>query len=582
MFVVSVSKNRLADDHNGGFNLRLSETARVLIADPPVQIIGTADLDTEHLSAIEPGLRQAHELRRVIADYEHIGAGAFSGLVGEFALVYRNTESSEVVAIRDHLGLQPLYYQVRDGDISFSDSLDGFEGRREYDLDFIAAFIAVDGVCTDRTIWSGISPVPPGSVLVWRNGCVRVNQYWSPRPNGRHSRAHLNEVAEQFCALTRTAVHRHLLPNQATWAHLSGGLDSSSVVSIAETIRESTGTSRRLGGTITMTDSLGGGDDHRFADSVIRRFGTSNERVVDDWPWRTDGAPPPHTDQPTRDYPFYARDRSIQRLVRSRGGSTILTGAGPDLYLPVTAAHVVDLVWKGRIREAATELCRWTIATRSSLWRTTYRYILRPMVDSQVDFVTDTSRLSSATWLTKGFWNRANMAKRLTRRDRQGRRRGSRYEDDVEWAVSRVGASLAAWWNTAPDVVMKHPFLDQRLLAFVLNLPYSVRTDSYHTKPILRVGMKGVLPEDVRLRSTKGSLLNPRICWAFARERAFLSRLLESPVLADLGCVEPRRVLSALDAASQGLRTDSLSIYTALSLETWMSVRSGRCITVNT
>jgi L-cysteine desulfidase len=71
-------------------------------------------------------------------------------------------------------------------------------------------------------------------------------------------------------------------------------------------------------------------------------------------------------------------------------------------------------------------------------------------------------------------------------------------------------------------------------------------------------------------------MLNPRLCWSFAREREQIVRMLRSSVLAELGCVEPKSLLAAVDDAARGQRNDIGQVYAALSLETWMSVRSGR------
>ena len=91
------------------------------------------------------------------------------------------------------------------------------------------------------------------------------------------------------------------------------------MVSTADMLNESGDQPHRLGGTITITDTLGGGDDRRFALSVAQRFGIRNETVANDdhWAWKSDGEPLPRTDQPTRNYPFYSKFRAIQRIVRS-------------------------------------------------------------------------------------------------------------------------------------------------------------------------------------------------------------------------------------------------------------------------
>jgi asparagine synthase (glutamine-hydrolysing) len=123
---------------------------------------------------------------------------------------------------------------------------------------------------------------------------------------------------------------------------------------------------------------------------------------------------------------------------------------------------------------------------------------------------------------------------------------------------------------------MRHPLMDQRLVRFVLGLPASMRTDTYRTKPLLRAAMRGILPESVRLRTTKGSILTAHLCGSFARERRRLAQLLTSPVLGDVGVIEPRELLDAVDRAATGRRQDVGLIYAALALETWLSVRSGR------
>jgi len=89
--------------------------------------------------------------------------------------------------------------------------------------------------------------------------------------------------------------------------------------------------------------------------------------------------------------------------------------------------------------------------------------------------------------------------------------------------------------------------------------------------------MSGILPGKVRRRRTKGSL-EPRICWALRRERALLGQLMGASILADLGSIEPKKVLEAIDDLAKGLGPSSLFVYTALSLETWLSARSGRCM----
>jgi asparagine synthase (glutamine-hydrolysing) len=512
-------------------------------------------------------------LRSALSLLPNDGADVFAQLVGEFAFVATNQRTGELIAVRDHLGLRPLYYEVRENVLTVSDSLETFQ-RSDIDLDFVAHFIAGGGICNHRTVWRGVQPLPAGTVLFWRNGTVALRSYWPTETKTIHSNLSLQDAATCFREHVETAILHYLRPQDQSWAHLSGGLDSSSVVSVAEWLRRQGRTANRLGGTVTITDSLGGGSDEECATTVARHCALRNEKFSNDefWGWKCDGKAPPRTDQPTRNFPFYAKFRAIENRVLSAGGRQLLTGAGPDVYFPTTTAHIADLVWRGHLRAAGAELFKWSVATRTSIWRAANSEVVRRLWRPAVANWGDLGKAQSQSWIPERFWRVADLPGLFAPRCR----RGETYESEVDWFLRLLGGSLHATWNMAPRVAMAHPLLHQPLLAFVLALPHALRSDVHCTKPILRRAMRGLLPEAVRLRATKGSMLNPRLCWSFAREREQIVRMLRSSVLAELGCVEPKSLLAAVDDAARGQRNDIGQVYAALSLETWMSVRSGR------
>lgn len=110
-----------------------------------------------------------------------------------------------------------------------------------------------------------------------------------------------------------------------------------------------------------------------------------NERPVDDWPWRQDG-PPPVTEQLTRDFPFYAGQRTIARLMKNSGGTCLLSGVGGDHFFPTTAHQIADLAWQGRLREASRELYCWTLLKGESLARTVVRDLIGPLCSPVMRF----------------------------------------------------------------------------------------------------------------------------------------------------------------------------------------------------
>lgn len=269
-------------------------------------------------------------VRSILAAHESGEGTGFTTLVGKFAFVIWDRVDQELTIVRDQLGLGALYYKADRTGLAVSDCLDALDGDRAYNIEFIADFISSGGypVADGRTIWSGVRAVPPGSIVRWKDGHLRVATYWSPDGLRSIDGLDLDDAAREFRRLLERSVMTNLDPGEHTWAHLSGGLDSSSVVAVTADLTERGRLNGRLGGTITMTESIGNADETRFVDAVVRRSGLRNERVPDEWPWRSDGDPPPLVDQPERDYPLYARERVIARILKSAGATSLLSGVG--------------------------------------------------------------------------------------------------------------------------------------------------------------------------------------------------------------------------------------------------------------
>jgi asparagine synthase (glutamine-hydrolysing) len=424
-----------------------------------------------------------------------------------------------------------------------------------------------------RTIWSGVRPVPPATLLRWRDGRTQAETYWTLGSIATRAQLGLDEASREFRELLRTAVLASIEPEGKTWADLSGGLDSSSLVSSAAVFGKETG--QALGGTVTYTDSLGG-DETRFVDAVAGRFRLRNERFAEPWPWRGDGLPPPITPQPTRDFPYYARDRATAACLGTAGANSLLSGIGPDCYMPFGTRHAVDLLCSGQARAGFKQLFQWAYMRRQSIWQVLGSDVLLPFAPVAYQRRRAARRLPVPAWLPAPFLRKHGFREHWGDPEVSHGRRGRMSQAAIPRHLSMVIAALQGWRHL-PGIEVRHPLLDRSLVEFCVGLALTVRSDVARPKPVLHAAMKGIVPDEVLARRcTKGSILGPRICWAFRRERASLLALLKSPVLADLGCIEPRRVLADVDAYASGGGDNETSLYTVLSLETWLASRASR------
>ena len=298
----------------------------VAAASDDLLFLDEADELTIGSAALDPhrhGARSGEIAARVIAAAaSRRDSSALDELVGEFAFVVWRRATGELIAVRDHAGMRALFCAERGDGFLVSDAQEMLAGNGNLDEQYLASFVASRGVCVHRSVWAGVEPLPAASVLT-RKGSRRASPAGPGSPVCRPSspgRMTSPPPAGNSGRSSRSRCAHSVEPSGGTWAHLSGGLDSSTVVaSAAHSAR--CGEGHGLGGTITFVDSDRSGDETAFSNAVVAQYALRNVIIADEWPWRDDGEAPPVFDEPSRDLPFYARDRRVANVLRAHGAS---------------------------------------------------------------------------------------------------------------------------------------------------------------------------------------------------------------------------------------------------------------------
>lgn len=522
-------------------------------------LIGAGDVRLDNRAEVAAlGRVSEHDhsdLELVLAALDRAGEGCLPQLLGDFAFVCWDARAQKLLAVRDAFGVKPLFRRAAPGLQLFSSEIEPLRQEDAYDLDYIADYLIGENVGIDATIWRGVTAVGAGSVVRQRGTVQSSERYW--RVEEHVPAEHGDEAGNsaRFRELLEEAVRLRVDDPDRTWAHLSGGLDSSSIVALSN--------ARGAGGvanTVTVVDSLGDGDERVYSDAVVQKYQLRNEQVRDYWAWQDDGEAPPETDQPSPLYPFFARDRRVWNVVRSGGGRVLLSGMGADHYLYGSLDYITDLAVRGRIRDALSEVTMWSVATRQSFWRVGRRYLVDPFVSRAANAV------QPPAWLVDA--GRSTYERAAVRRAT-----GGRFAQRISATVNRLPAWIERWPYGA-EIEMRYPFLYRPLVEHSLRLPARQRVRPNERKWILRHAMRDVLPEQVRTRTTKGGI-DARILWSLHREKSRLDALLRDPLLAQLGCIDASALRNAVDDARRGVRVNTVQLFTALSLETWLSVRNG-------
>jgi asparagine synthase (glutamine-hydrolysing) len=515
------------------------------------------------------------DLDLVLRHYRRLGARAIRDLIGDFSFVIADTQSGTVLAARDAFGVRTLYVRRWGDVVVFSSRAEALADHDRYDEDYLVEFAA--GVVPDphRTPYAGVTAVPPASMALTHAGAIEFRTYW--RPTEFESGPVNDEQAaiEEFRGLLTQAVRVCLTDDGRTWSELSGGLDSSSIVCIAETLKREGKVAAGIAGTITYADSVGAGSDERvYSDSVVKTFDVRNEVLIDYLLLQATSPSASTTDTPSVRSLLAARDIATLRILRESNARVLLSGIGSDHYLVGNMFFFADWIAKGESRRAVSEMLRWAALGRVSFWELAYLNALLPLVPAPAR-----TRLARGarvpSWIAAGHHERLALSARSAVAQSYGGQRGRQYAHEVAFSTGAI--ALAIDHGLVADAVeMRYPFCHRPLVEFALRLPPDMCRRPNARKWVLREAMRGCLPEIVRTRRWKGAF-DGRIAWSLLHESARFEPLLTRSMLADMGCIDISQLRVALRSATQlDGQFERGAVLNALALEYWLRVRSGR------
>jgi asparagine synthase (glutamine-hydrolysing) len=206
--------------------------------------------------ALKSELEQAGVRYRTRSDTETVlrllereGAGAVQRLRGMFALALWDRQERQLLLLRDRFGVKPLYYvQQSDGSLVFASEikalLPALAARPGLNLQALPDFLANHAPSGEETLFAGVKRVPPGHMLLWKDGHVTLQRYWDlpvgamvdgPPVGSAAERMLVDEYRERFTE----AVRIRLMSDVPLGMFLSGGIDSAAITAtMAGMVRE--------------------------------------------------------------------------------------------------------------------------------------------------------------------------------------------------------------------------------------------------------------------------------------------------------------------------------------------------------
>ncbi|TWU42798.1 asparagine synthase (glutamine-hydrolyzing) [Novipirellula artificiosorum] len=207
--------------------------------------------------------------------YEDEGTDCFSQLNGMFAIAIWDANRNRTVLARDRIGQKPLYYAVKNNRLVFGSELkclvEAGNVCNEIDPAAIDEFLTYQYIPPPGTIWKGVHKLAPGHFAVYENGQLRVERYWNYDPSREVPISH-GEACERLKELLTDSVRLRMQSDVPLGSFLSGGIDSSLITAIAQSLSDQPVQTFSIGFPIADFDETA------YAAQVAKHLGTKHER----------------------------------------------------------------------------------------------------------------------------------------------------------------------------------------------------------------------------------------------------------------------------------------------------------------
>lgn len=502
----------------------------------------------------------------ILAAYLEWGPDAFSRFNGMWGLGIWDARARELVLSRDRIGIKPLYY--------FHD------GRRLLFASEIKAILAADPALAvldrrsvarflmrpalghgRRTFFDRIDAIEPGTVVTFdETGASRTRRYWTFLPPAEPLRVERAEAARRVEDLLTDSVRLRFRADVPVGTCLSGGLDSSSIVSIAK---------KKLGKAPATFSAIYADpkyDEGRFVEVMVRELELEGHEV------RPDGSDLAEVleramyfqESATGGPGIYSQWHvmriaagHVKVLLDGQGGDEVFAGYhrhyAPYVRSLLDSGALIAAVRASRsIREATgedplREILGYALAkvrrrvggssSAQPLLRPEMADLVAPERDSWAQSVITGDALTDTLWDTLV---RTSMPCLL------------HYEDRNSMAFS---------------LEARTPFLDHNLIEYVFSLPTWMKIDGARTKVILRDAMQAILPEAIRDRSDKMGYPTPFATWLRGGHADWIRDLLCSTAASEREFVDPGVASTLIDDHLGGLEDNAWPLYQLATLE---------------
>jgi asparagine synthase (glutamine-hydrolysing) len=450
-----------------------------------------------------------------LAAYQKWGADGVRHLLGDFALAIWDGKARRLLCARDPLGVKPLYYYFDGGRLLFASEVSAILEvpgvPRRVNEAMIAEYLLMDFQDREGTPFEGIRQVPPAHVLCLEDGRLSLRRYWDVDPALYTRYVRDEDYLERFSELFREAV-RCRLPDHGAGVLLSGGIDSTGVAAVAQTIRRVEPQASRLEAyTFVHPGFLQ--EEWQALCALMDRYGIPLHLIRQEAEGKCLTSYDVYrTSAQTLHYQGFVTLPFILARAAENRTTVLLTGFGADeLFRTGEVGYLRDLLRRGRLPRLVHELRALQQAYGVSVTSTAQALLWDQLPATARRWVKAACGRGVPDWMDRAFAKRTAVSQRTP--CRRLKRFSTYCQEESYRAMTGAPMSVAlAWMDSAAaryGIECRHPFLDRRLLEYVVSIPADVKLRTGYRKMFFQRSLERICSFPVRRREGTEAIVPP-------------------------------------------------------------------------
>ena len=520
----------------------------------------------------------------LIAMYDCYGKECVHRLNGMWAFAIYDKENNNLFCSRDRFGIKPFYYFYDNGRFLFASEIkqilemwsrkDIYANNQRL-LEFL---VLGDLDYTEETLFADIMQLRGGYNLLFdmKTEKFEIDCYYDISTRKRAKRSY-DASCREFRKLFENSIRYRLRADVPVGYCLSGGLDSSSIVCMADHIiagREKKIDQYAVSSCFEEKEY----DEQEYIDEVIKSTSVHSYKVFPDQRELFDELDKNiwHMDEPFGSSSGFAQ-WNVFKTAKEKGLTVMLDGQGADEQLagytqfyPVAFSHYLRNFRLIRFAKEVYSYCKYRVGTEK------YVSAADVLINAVVSaFMPNRLKLCLKRKLGYGY-SEMPFSKEIIERV-TGNRTLFQVSNPDTYSVDMMKCSMAALLHYEDRNSMAHsiesrvPFLDYRLAESVYSMPIQYKIRAGVTKSVLRDGLKGILPDKIGKRISKLGFVTPEDKWINENFEKFRAELKDAGHMLN-GLIDERRIMDWFDSRKGKMDRGNFLAWRIICTGHWMRV----------